>query len=65
MCGETSANSPKLKYCAENNIRFPIIGTKGGIAGDTLFLLQIANKYKTCYINKPVLVKIFLKRELP
>jgi len=51
----------KAQVLRENNIRFPIIGTKGGIAGDTLFLLQIANKYKTCYINKPVLVKIFLE----
>jgi glycosyltransferase involved in cell wall biosynthesis len=51
----------KTRVLRENNIRFPTIGAKAGIAGDTLFLMQIANRYNTCYINMPVLVKVYLE----
>jgi len=41
----------------ENQIRYPESEMKGGFGGDTLFFLRIAEQYKTCYVNTPLLVK--------
>lgn len=32
----------------------------GSVGGDTVFLVKVAEQYKTMYLNTPVLVKIFL-----
>lgn len=44
----------------EHGIRFPESKSRGGIGGDTIFHLAIADKFQTCYINTPVLVKNYL-----
>jgi len=47
----------KEKVLRNNHIRFLETGTRGGFGSDTMFLQAISEKYRTCYINTPVLVK--------
>jgi glycosyltransferase involved in cell wall biosynthesis len=47
----------KGKALSNDHIRFCETGTRGGLGSDTIFLLEIAEKYGTCYINTPVLFK--------
>jgi glycosyltransferase involved in cell wall biosynthesis len=47
----------KGRVLSNDHIRFHETGTRGGFGSDTMFLLEIAEKYGTCYINTPVLFK--------
>jgi len=42
-----------------NGIRYPVTEMKRGFGADTVFFLRIAEKYQTCYVNTPVLVKVY------
>lgn len=47
----------KGRIYRESGIRFPVSSKRGGIGGDTLLHLAIADHFKTLYINTPALVK--------
>lgn len=49
----------KGKVLRENGIRYPVCELMGGFGGDSVFYFRIAEKYETCYINTPVLVKLY------
>lgn len=51
----------KRSIFQEHGIRFPESAARGGIGGDTIFHLAIADKFKVCYINVPALVKDYLE----
>ena len=50
----------KLAAFRDHNIRYVVTGAAHGLPGDTPLLMEIANVYRTCYINLPVLVKRIL-----
>ncbi len=49
----------KGKVLRSDHFRFLETRTKGGFGADTIFLMRIAERYRTRYINTPVLVKNF------
>jgi glycosyltransferase involved in cell wall biosynthesis len=49
----------KSRVLRENSVRYPVTEMKGGFGADTVFFFRIAETYETCYVNRPVLEKVY------
>src|SRR5208283_1141829 len=58
ICGD-KCEFTKGDVLRNDHIRFQVAMEKGGLTSDTMFLTSIAERYRTCYINTPALVKNF------
>jgi glycosyltransferase involved in cell wall biosynthesis len=47
----------RLAALSARNLRYFEMAARGGIGGDSVFFLDMAEHYDTLYVNKPVLVK--------
>ncbi len=50
----------KLAALNRKNLRYFENAARGGIGGDSVFFMDVAEHYDTLYVNKPVLAKNFL-----